>query len=101
MGTGYRTGDPRPAEDPDEDVLPLRERLGRVREHTHVPRLPRAPGHAARGEQAGDRVDGEARRRARLRDRLARALPPEELLLSRPSEGLPDLAVRHPSLRGR
>ena len=36
---------------------------------------------------------------ARLRDRAAVALPPQELLLSRPPEGLPDLPVRRPDLR--
>ena len=97
MGAGHRAGDPRPAEDADEDVLPLRERLGRGAEHAHVPGLPGPPWHAARPEPQGDRVDGQARPRARLRDRLARALPPEELLLSRPAQGLPDLPVRRPA----
>ena len=32
-----------------------------------------------------------------LRDRAAVDLPPQELLLSRPAEGLPDLPVRHPA----
>ena len=99
LGSRHRAGDPRPAEDADEDVLPLRERLGRGAEHAHVPGLPRPPGHAARPERPGDRVDGQARPRARLRDRPARALPPQELLLSRPAEGLPDLPVRRPALR--
>ena len=36
---------------------------------------------------------------ARLRDRAAVDLPPQELLLSRPAQGLPDQPVRHPALR--
>ena len=91
--------DPRPAEDADEDVLPLRERLGRGREHAHLPGLPRASRRAAGAEPDGDRVDGQARPRARLRDRRARALPPQALLLSGPAEGLPDLPVRRAALR--
>ena len=39
-------------------------------------------------------------RRARLRDRRARGLPPQELLLSRPAEGVPDQPVRRAALRG-
>ena len=97
LGSGHRPRDPRPAEDADEDVLPLRERLGRGAEHAHVPDLPGAPGHAARPEPHGDRVGGQARPRARLRDRRALALPPQELLLSRPAEGVPDLPVRRPA----
>ena len=42
-------------------------------EHAHVPGLPRAPRRAARSEPDGDRVDGQARPRARLRDRRAGA----------------------------
>ena len=37
---------------------------------------------------------------ARLRDRPALDLPPQELLLSGPAEGLPDQPVRHPALPG-
>ena len=39
---GHRPRDPRPAEDAHEDVLPLRERVGRRAEHAHLPGLPRA-----------------------------------------------------------
>ena len=39
-------------------------------------------------------MDGQARARARLRDRRARRLRAQELLLSRPAEGLSDLAIR-------
>ena len=52
------------------------------------------PGTLPVPNRPGDRVDGQARPRARLRDRGARALPPQELLLPRPAEGVPDLPVR-------
>ena len=85
----------------DEDVLPLRRRVRRRAEHAHVPGLPRAPRRAAGAERTGDRVDGQARPRARLRDRRAGPLPPQELLLPGLAEGLPDLPVRPPALHRR
>ena len=48
-----------------------------------------------------DRVDDQARARARLRDRPARGLRAQELLLSRPAEGLSDLAIRSTFLHER
>ena len=47
------------------------------------------------------RYGAEDRPGARLRDRPALDLPPQELLLSRQPEGLPDQSVRHPDLRRR
>ena len=41
LGAGHRPRDPHPPEDADEDVLPLRGRLPRAREHAHLPGLPR------------------------------------------------------------
>ena len=41
LGARDRPRDPRPAEDADEDVLPLRGRLGAEPEHAHLPGLPR------------------------------------------------------------
>src|SRR2546423_3670200 len=101
MGTGRRPRDPRPPEGGDEDVLPLRARLRRAGDRGDVPGLPRAPGLASGAERARRRGDDQARPRARLRDRAARALPPQELLLPRPAEGLPDLAVRRAALPRR
>ena len=60
-----------------------RERLRRRAEHADVPGVPRVPRRAAGAEPARDRGDDQARPRARLRDRRAGGLPPEELLLSR------------------
>ena len=50
LGAGHRPRDPRPAEDADEDVLPLPGRLRRGGEHADVPRLPRLPRRAAGAE---------------------------------------------------
>ena len=62
-----------------------RERLRRRAEHADLPRLPRVPRRAAGAEPARDRGDDQARPRARLHDRRAGRLPPQELLLSRTS----------------
>ena len=56
--------------------------------------LPRLPGRAAGAEPNRDRVDDQARARARLRDPLARGLLAQELLLPRPAEGISDLSIR-------
>ena len=55
----------------------------------------------AGAEPRGDPPDRQDRPRARLRDRPALALPPEELLLSGHAEELPDQPVRPADLRGR
>ena len=47
LGAGHRPRDPRPAEDADEDVLPLPGRFRRGGEHADVPGVPRLPGRAA------------------------------------------------------
>ena len=102
LGAGDRARDPHPAEHADEDVLPLPGRLRRGREHAHLPGLPRLPGRAAGAEPGGDRAHDQARPRARLRDRRPRRVPPQELLLPRPAEGVPDQPVRRAALpRGR
>ena len=91
----HRHRDPRPAADRLEDVLRLLDRRRRRgAEHPRLPGLPRPAGRAA-GDQP-------ARRRARARDRARDrgddpgrdALGPQELLLSRPAQGLPDQPVR-------
>ena len=59
------------------------------------------PGHAPGDQRPGDHLRADDGDGARLRDRAALDLPPQELLLSRPGQGLPDLPVRHPALLGR
>ncbi len=73
----------------------------RAGEHANVPGLPRVPRLPAGAEREGGRVDDQAGPRARLPDRRARDLPPQELLLSRQAEGVPDLPVRRAAVPGR
>ena len=101
LGARHRARDPRPAEDADEDVLPVPGRVRRGGEHADVPRLPRISGRAAGDEPSCDGVDDPARPRARLRDRRASGVRAQELLLPRPPEGLSDLPVRSTILRKR
>ena len=99
LGAGDRARDPRPAEDADEDVLPLRERLRRRAEHADLPGLPRLPGRAPGAEPA---------RRSRQTIRLGLALGceiAERAVFHRKNyfypdlpEGLPDLPVRRAAL---
>ena len=71
-------------------------------ENTHTcPVCLAHPGALPVAERQGDRAHDPARPRARLRDRRPRGLRAQELLLSRPAEGLPDQPVRGPSLRAR
>ena len=69
-----------------------RERVRRRAQHADVPGVPRVSRRPAGAEPRGDRGDDQARSRARLRDRRPRGLPPQELLLPRQPEGVPDLA---------
>ena len=76
--------------------------LRRRAEHPHLPGLPR-PTRACCRWSTSEAVHyalmiGAG---ARLRDRPALDLPPQELLLSRQPEGLPDQPVRHPALPRR
>src|SRR6266545_4898616 len=101
MGTRHRPRDPRPAEDEDEDVLPLRQRLRGRAEHAIMSRVPGISRRAADAERDCGGVDAQAGPRARLRDRAAGALPPQALPVSGPAEGLPDLPIRRAALPGR
>ena len=68
MGSRHRARDPRPAEDADEDVLPLRARVLRRAEHAHVPRLPRASRARCRsrtGRRSSGRSSSASRSAAR------------------------------------
>ena len=81
VGTGDRVGDPRAAQDTHEDVLPLCRRVRGGGEHADLPGVPRIPGRAAGDESPCDRVDDQARARARVRDRRPGGLCAQELLL--------------------
>ena len=101
VGARHRPRDPRAAQDAHEDVLQLRGRIRRRAEHAYLPGVPRVPRRATRAERDRRRVDDQARSCAELPDRRARCLPPQELLLSRQSQGLPDLPVRRAALHRR
>ena len=68
--------------------------------HT-CPRCLGLPGTLPVDQRAGRPLRDHDRPRARLRDRAALAVSPQELLLSGPAEGLPDLPVRRADLRRR
>ena len=95
LGAGRRARDPRPAEDADEDVLPLRDRLRRRRRTRRPARsasASRARCRCRTGARSSGRSSSGSRSAARSPTRAVFA--PQELLLSRPAEGLPDLPVR-------
>ena len=85
-----------------QDVLPLPERVRRRAEHAHLPGLHRAPGRAAGAEPRGGR-DADRASAWRSTREIARALdlPPQELLLSRLAQGVPDQPVRRAALHRR
>ena len=62
---GHRSGDPRPAEDADEDVLRLRAVVRRSAQHPHLPGVPGAARHAAGDQRAGGPLRADDRARAR------------------------------------
>ena len=75
--------------------------LRRRAQHEHHPGRPRPAGLAARRQRAGRALLDQPRPRARLLDRAVEPLRAQELLLPRPREELPDLAVRRADrLRG-
>ena len=101
LRTRHRPRDPRPARDEHEDVLRLRAVVRRAAEHADLPGLPRPARHAAAGQRARDPLRADDRARAGLGARAAVDLPPQELLLSRPAQGLSDQPVRRAPLQGR
>ena len=87
--------------DRDEDVLRLRAVVRRAAEHAHLPGLPgpagRLPVANARAVHFGLMIGLALGSRARA----ALDLPPQELLLSGPAEGLSDLPVRRAAVPRR
>ena len=100
--TRHRPGDPRPARDAHEDVLRLRAVASASRRTRSPARSASAcPARCRSSTRRPIHFGADDRPRAGLRDRAAVDLPPQELLLSRPAQGLPDLPVRHPALQRR
>ena len=94
LGARHRPRDARRARHADQDVLRLRRQQGRRAQRAHLPGVPRAPRRAARAQQARRRVRRAHRAGAQLHRAAAQHLPPQELLLSRPAQGVPDQPVR-------
>ena len=101
LGGRDRPRDPRPALDAQQDVLPLPERVRRRAQHAHLPGLHGAARRAAGRQPRGRRAHDRGRARARLGDRGAFDVPPQELLLSRLAQGVPDQPVRRTALQRR
>ena len=90
-----RAGDPRPALDEDEDVLRLRALASATSPNVHTcPVCLGHPGTLPTANEQAIRYGLMIAARARVRGRAALDLRPQELLLSRPAEGLPDQPVR-------
>ncbi len=92
-----RPGGPHPASDPHQGLLRLPGRLRRRAEHERLPRLhglPRGASHAERRGHAHGLPRGPG---AELHPRPVGAVRAQELLLSRPSQELPDLPVPLPA----
>ena len=92
---GHRPRNPRAAADRVEDLLRLQHRVRRAAEHARLPGLPRVSRRAAGAEPRRGRLRASAprsRSAAAINETLD--LRAQELLLSRPAEGLSDLAVR-------
>ena len=92
----HRPRGPCSAKNQEQDVLLLSSGLSSRR--AQHPGLSRMPGNAwgsPRHQQEGGRVHHRHRAGPRLSDCLSHQVRPQELLLPRPDEGLPDLPVRH------
>src|SRR5256714_1068030 len=93
-GGGHRTRDARAAADGVQNVLRL---LGGVRcapQHECLPRVPGPPGGAPDAERAGAAARGACGTGAGMHGAPPQRVRAQELLLSRPAQGLPDFAVR-------
>ena len=92
---GHRARDPRPAADRHEDLLRLQHRVRRARRTRTCARCASGlPGALPVLNRAGGRLRRRGGAGARLRRPRDVDLRAQELLLSGPAEGLPDLAVR-------
>src|SRR5216684_7766835 len=90
---GHRAGSACPTADQHQDFLRLLHAVWRCAQHQCLPSVPGPAGHASSVEQArrgngGARFAGVALHSAR-----ALALCAQELFLSRPAQGLPNLAI--------
>ena len=99
LGDRRRDGDPRPGHLALEAVLRRRGRLRRRAEQPGVLRRRRHAGHAAGDQRGLRRAGGADGARPQGPDQPPLGVRPQELLLSGPAAGLPDLAVQAPDRR--
>ena len=97
----YRHRVSRRAQDDDEDVLRLPQRVRRRAEHQDVSGLSRHARCVAGAQRQSDRANRPNRSGVRRGDSRLFEVRSQELLLSRHAQGLPDLAVRHAADRRR
>jgi hypothetical protein len=96
---GHRAGDPRPARHAHEDVLLLRARASASRRTPARAPLPRAAGPLPVATREAIHHGLMIGWRSAASWRRGRSSP-QELLLSRPAQGLPDLQYDEPLCRG-
>jgi hypothetical protein len=82
-----------------QGLLRLRQSFWLGAEHQHLPGLPGAAGRAAGAQREGRRVRHAGGAGHQLPGARALHLRAQELLLSRPAQGLPDFAVRQADRR--
>ena len=93
--TRHRPRSARAAADTEQDVQPLPDRLpDRAAEHARRPRLDGAPRRPAGNQPRRRRVHRHDGARPQLHHQRAHQVRPQELPLSRPRQGLSDIAVR-------
>ena len=90
----HRPGSPRAAPDREQDVLRVQHEVRRAAQHADLPGVHRHARHAAGDEPQGLRAGAEDGPGPELQDPPVHQVGPEELLLSRPAQGLPDQPVR-------
>ena len=95
LGARHRPGDARRAGHADQDVLRLRRHQGRPAQHAHLPGAAwRTPGALPVVNQRAVEYAARIAPGAALHRAAAQHLPPQELLLSGPAQGVPDQPVR-------
>src|SRR5687767_13635854 len=101
LGDGCRSRGSRPAQDEKQGILRLLDRFRSGAKLEYVPDLSRASRIVAGSEREGGGARCPRGGRPRIHHPSRLDLREEELFLSRPSEGLPDLAVRPAARDGR
>ena len=101
LGSRHRSRDAHAAVDGVEDFFRRVDDVRCAAQHAGVGRGHRAAGRAAGAQSRGRRAGDPLRPGRRRRDQPPQRVRAQELLLSRPAEGLPDLAIRNSRREGR